>query len=279
MALWPPKEKPQIQKKSHAGIYFGLAVLLAVGVAALYFIISRHRQVEEVHSPRNGQHMIKEPDNVRVAVAPTATNSPVDSVELPEPPKELWLGKEVKEHRVVTNNTMVVETFVTVDGKIHKYYHDERENVLPSAADQMLALMTAPDDGFGAPPLPAMVNFEDAFGSAIRTEIVIEESDSAEVKALKERVIAARKELLDLMARGVRANDVVKEYARMQKDNATIRFEAAKGVRELLDEGDVEGAKELCARYNEVLKCADIMQIEIPEEYLGRNERQEEGKQ
>ena len=279
MALWPPKEKPQIQKKSHAGMYFGLAILLVAGAVALYFVTSSHRQVEEVHSPRNGQHMIKEPDTIRMAVAPTATNSPVDPAELPEPPKELWLGKEVKEHRVVTNNTMVVETFVTVDGKIHKYYHDERENVLPSAADQMLALMTAPDDGFGAPPLPAMVNFEDEFGSAIRTEIVVEESDSAEVKALKERVIAARKELLDLMARGVRANDVVKEYARMQKDNATIRFEAAKGVRELLDEGDVEGAKELCARYNEVLKRADIMQIEIPEEYLGKDEKLEDEKQ
>ena len=81
------------------------------------------------------------------------------------------------------------------------------------------------------------------------------------------------------MARGVRANDVVKEYARMQKDNATIRFEAAKGVRELLDEGDVEGAKELCARYNEVLKRADIMQIEIPEEYLGKDEKLEDEKQ
>ena len=280
MALWPPKGKPQIQKKSHAGMYFGLAILLVAGAAAVYFVTSRHRQVEEVHSPSDRRHMIKEPDNVRVAMAPTATtNSPIDSVELPEPPKELWLGKEVKEHRVVTNNTLVVETFVTVDGKIHKYYHDERENVLPSAADQILALMTATDDGFGAPPLPAMVNFEDEFGSAIRTEIVVEESDSAEVKALKERVIAARKELLDLMARGVRANDVVKEYARMQKDNATIRFEAAKGVRELLDEGDVEGAKELCARYNEVLKRADIMQIEIPEEYLGKDEKLEDEKQ
>lgn len=279
MALWPPKEKPQIQKKSHAGMYFGLAILLVAGAAAVYFVTSRHRQVEEVHSPSDGRHMIKEPDNVRMAVAPTATNSPVDPAELPEPPKELWLGKEVKEHRVVTNNTMVVETFVTVDGKIHKYYHDERENVLPSAADQMLALMTAPDDGFGAPPLPVVENFENEFGDAIRTEITVDETDSPEVKAVKERVIAARKELLDLMAQGIRANDVVAEYKRMQQDNATIRFEAARGIREMLDAGDVEGAKELCARYNEVLKRANIMQIEIPEEYLGNDDSQKEANQ
>lgn len=280
MALGPPKEKPQIKKKSHAGVYVGLAILLAVGVAAIYYA-GRHRQTGEILGPRDERHMIKEPDALPAKVAPNvATNSAVDAVEeAKEPPKKLWLGKEVKEHRVVTNNTMVVETFVTVDGKIHKYYHDERENVLPSAADQMLALMTAPDDGFGAPPLPVVENFENEFGDAIKKEIVVEESDSAEVKALKERVIAARKELLELMAQGIRANDVVAEYKRMQQDNATIRFEAARGVREMLDAGDVEGAKELCARYNEVLKRANIMQIEIPEEYLGNDDSQKEANQ
>lgn len=282
MALWPPKEKPQIQKKSHAGMYFGLAILLVAGGAAtIYFACGdRDRKVEEISNARDERNMIKEPDALPAKVAPSAaTNSAVDMVEAPKPPKKLWLGKEVKEHRVVTNNTLIIETFITVDGKMHKYYHDERETVLPSAADQMLALMTAHDDGFGAPPLPVVENFENEFGDAIRTEITVEETDSPEVKAVKERVIAARKELLELMAQGVRANDVVAEYKRMQQDNATVRFEAAKGVRELLDEGDVEGAKELCARYNEVLKRADIMQIEIPEEYLGNDGSQKEANQ
>lgn len=198
-------------------------------------------------------------------------------VETNSPPaeerKELWLGREVKEYRAVTNGTLVVETFVTTDGKVHKYYHDERENALPSAADQMLAIMTTPDDGFGAPPLPHIDDFENAFGKAMQTEIVVEESDSAEVKAVKERVIAARKELLGLMAQGVNANDVVAEYRKAQEDNATIRFDAAKGVRELLDAGDLEAAKALCAKYNEVLERANIMPIEIPDEYLEKERK------
>ena len=165
MALGPPKEKPKIKRKSYTGVYLGLAILLIVSTATIYFACGdRDRKVEEISNARDERNMIKEPDALPAKVAPSdATNSAVDMVEAPKPPKKLWLGKEVKEHRVVTNNTLIIETFITVDGKMHKYYHDERDKVLPSAADQMLALMTASDDGFGAPPLPVVENFENEF--------------------------------------------------------------------------------------------------------------------
>ena len=269
MALGPPKSKRQKPaNKSHVGIYAALTVFCALAATCAYFIFKSDNRTVVEETPR-----AKKPIKV---VSKPSLNAPKDTVAASQPEatnsvppaRELWQGREVKEHRAVTNGTLVVETYVTTDGKVHKYYHDERENVLPSAADQVLALMTAEDDGFGAPPLPHIENFEDAFGEALKKEIVVAESDSAEVKALKERVIAARKELLDLMAQGVNANDVVAEYKRAQEDNATIRFDAAKGVRELLDAGEVDAAIELCEKYNEVLNRANIMPIEIPEEYL-----------
>ena len=273
MALGPPKAKHQKRpKRPRGGFSAALTVLFVVAAVCGHFLFRSGYPSSGVERPR-AKKLIKalpkpseRASNDTVAVSqPEATNSV-------SPARELWLGREVKEHRAVTNGTLVVETYVTTDGKVHKYYHDEREKVLPSAADQMLALMTAPDDGFGAPPLPHVENFEDAFGEALKKEIVVRESDTAEVKALKERVIAARKELLDLMAQGVNANDVVAEYKRAQEDNATIRFDAAKGVRELLDGGDIAAAIKLCDKYNEVLNRANIMPIEIPEEYLKRED-------
>ena len=274
MALSPPKEeRDKRTKRSYVGIYAALTVLCAVTATCGYFFLRPREQSKKDEYTRT-----KKPIK---AVSKQNLNAPKDTIAASQHrvinsvslARELWLGREVKEHRVVTNGTLVVETYVTTDGKVHKYYHDERENILPSAADQVLALMTEQDDGFGAPPLPHIENFENAFGEALRTEIVVNESDSAEVKALKERVIAARKELLDLMAQGVNANDVVAEYQRAQEDNATIRFDAAKGVRELLDTGDVAAAIELCEKYNEVLNRANIMPIEIPEEYLEQEKR------
>lgn len=176
---------------------------------------------------------------------------------------ETWLGTPVVRHDVVTNGTLIVETFYTSDGKKHKYYHDEREKALPSGADQILAMMTA-NNGYGAPPLPSVSDFESDFGDALKNEIVIKESDTKEVREIKERVIAARKELLELTAEGHSANDVLREWQAMQEDNATVRLEAVSKVRELLAEGDREGAKELCNQYNAVLERAGIMPIELP---------------
>lgn len=268
MALLPPQKNITIQqKRSKTSFYFALAGLIALFSLTVYFCIPAEcPEVPTEKNKNNASHRIKEHRSFPNTQS-RVTQINEASQKLPaNKPKKLWLGKEVREHRVVTNNTLIVETFVTADGKTHKYYHDERENILPSAADQMLALMTSNDDGFGAPPLPHVGNFEDAFGDALKHEIVINENDSKEVKELKERVIAARKELLDLMAQGVDANDVVAEYKRTQEDNSTIRFEAAKAIREMLDAGDIEGAKELCTKYNEVLERAGIMRIEIPEE-------------
>lgn len=176
---------------------------------------------------------------------------------------EVWLGKPVVKHEYKTNNTLVVETIYTVDGKKHKYYHDERENVLPTGADQILAMMTA-NNNFGAPPLPRMKGFENDFAEALKTPIEIKDSDSPSIKEIKKRVILARKEMLDLIAEGYSADEVIQNWERMQEDNATIRMEAVRLVKTMLSEGDREGAKLLCEKYNEVLSQAGIMKIELP---------------
>ena len=108
-------------------------------------------------------------------------------------------------------------------------------------------------------------------GDALKKPIVINNDDSKEVREVKERVRAARKEMLELIAEGKSANDVIREWQQMQEDNATVRLDAATKVRELLDQGDREGAEQLCKKYNEILEKSGIMKLELPEEGEGRS--------
>lgn len=206
---------------------------------------------------------------VEVKQRPVQNNKAVDEppgkVDIATNSVEQWLGHAVVKRTVETNQQIIVETIFTDDGKRHLWYHEPHQNILPSAADQLLAMMTSDDTGTGAPPLPDMPNFEEEFVKALGTEIVIEPDDSPKVKEIKERVIAARQELNDLMSQGIPAQDVIKEYKRVQEDNATVRLEAVERVQALLAAGDAEEAQRLCDEYNNVLRKAGIMEIELPQ--------------
>ena len=180
--------------------------------------------------------------------------------------EEKWLGLPVVRKTVVTNGNFVIATYYTNDGKSHAHYQDMREKALPSGVDQILAIMTQEDAGVGAPPLPLMNDFENEIAVALKKDIIIEDSDSAEVRAMKERVISARKELIALMAQGVSADEIIKDYNRMQEDNAQVRFEAVKDVQKALESGDRKFAHEMCEKYNQILEKMGLMKIEIPEE-------------
>lgn len=244
---------------------FGIAVIATVSIAIFASRKESSPAGENKSSPRaktSSSEQVSSAKRKPAVKAESVTNEPPVG---PEPPKEVWLGQPVMKHEYKTNNTLVVETIYTADGKKHKYYHDERENALPTGADQMLAMMTA-HNGFGAPPLPQMNNFENDFADALKLSIEIAPTDSKETKELKERVIAARKEMLDLMAEGFSANDVIKDWEKMQEADVSVRLDAVRKVKEFLKEGDRESAQILCDEYNKVLKRAGIMKIELPPE-------------
>lgn len=273
MAWNKPSEKQANQKNGAAkapsvakGALCGLVVVVAA-MAVGYFLLTGGKTSHKVESDKKAPKTIAE-----VTPAAAVTNrqaakeqkAPVQAKEDGVP--EMWQGQRVVKHTSVTNNTLVFEKFYTADGKVHGYYHDERAKALPTGADQILAIMTGADSGVGAPPLPHVKDFEKEFGRALKQEIVINDNDPPEVKEVKERVIAARQELVQLMSEGQSANDVLDNWRRMQEDNATVRLDAVRKVREMLDAGDRAGAKELCDSYNKILEKSGIMKIELPPE-------------
>ena len=261
-----------------------IALLAVVGiVVAVYLSMkSNGEPVEEVSKEARKDIGKKPTKSKKPPSRPSSVKSEKTDAsaqtEAPEQPKESWLGQPVIKHDYRTNDTLVVETIYTADGKMHKYYHDERENALPTGADQILAMMTENNGGFGAPPLPAVSDFGSDFAAALKTPIEILDTDSDAVKELKGRVIEARKEMLELMAQGMSANEVLKEYEKSQMDNATIRLDAVRKVKEFLEAGDREGAKILCDEYNKVLEKAGIMAIELPPQDKPRKERKRNDK-
>ena len=250
------------------------AIVVVAGAVAWWMMMGEEKKVEEVAA--NGKVRVeKEVCQKRINGDVKAVRSNVDnrkddgkSGEKQQKAviEEKWLGLPVVRKTVVTNGNFVIATYYTNDGKSHVHYQDMRDKALPSGVDQILAIMTQEDAGVGAPPLPLMNDFENEIAAALKKDIIIEDSDSAEVRAMKERVISARKELTALMAQGVSVGEIIKDYNRMQEDNAQVRFEAVKDVQKALESGDRKFAQEMCEKYNQILEKMGLMKIEIPEE-------------
>ena len=202
-------------------------------------------------------------------VARTATNAvsetQSDAATAQKTQKRIWQGSEIVREKVFTNDTTVVETYWTADGKKHKYIHSTVKPVFENGADQVLALATADTTGNG-PPLPGLgKNFEDRFGKAVQKEIVINDDDSDDVKEVKQRVIEARKNLLAAMSEGRRAEDVIAEDRAVKQEETALRNVAVEGLKEYLRNGDAEGAAAYCEQMNKKLDEMGLMRIEIPQ--------------
>ena len=236
-------------------------LLVLIGAAAVLLCFRcRSKSPEDVKRPRSLGRIATVTNDV-AKPRPATSGNTARAIE--HKTNDVWLGVEVDRRRACTNGTLVVETIYTKDGKSHIYYHDTRPNVFEHASDQILALATADAPG-GAPPLPMVSNFEAEFARSLKTEIVVNEEDPPDVRAMKERVKVARKEMLELMSEGMDADEILKKATEQRESDAAIRMEAVRLVKQMLDAGDREGAEELCAKYNEALENMGIMKIELP---------------
>ena len=269
--------KAKRRAASGGGVSKGVwGVVVAVVVAALlgvvWMVMPKDEKPIEVKKVEKKEVVQEESPSVtlnnRSGEDSAATNVKNQVSEIKRDDENLgtWLGVPVVKKDVITNGVYVVSTYYTKDGKSHKHYHNMRDEILPSGVDQLLAIMTQDDDGLGAPPLPLMTNLENEIADALKSEIVIKESDSADIKAMKERVKRARKELIELMAQGVAPEEIVKEYNRIQEYNAQVRLVAVQDVKELLEAGRREEARIVADKYNVELQKLGLMIIELPEE-------------
>lgn len=254
-----PQKKPGVMR----GAIAGLAVVALLGVVAFFIFGGKDSKPKAGKNEKFDEKKPMRLSEVKHSSAPTNVNDLGRSnLETNKIENELWQGVAIKRKDVVTNGQKIVETIYTADGNVHKHIKNARRPVFDNYADQVLAVAT---QGNGTlPPLPMGKKFEDALGAAVRKEIVINDDDPPNVKAVKERVIQARKDLLQRMAEGERAEDVIKDQYRLQKENAAIRAELVAELRSYVEKGDLTGARSFCERMNPSLENLGITGLEVP---------------
>jgi hypothetical protein len=114
------------------------------------------------------------------------------------------------------------------------------------------------------PPLPSNAVSDEEFRLALLEPIEISDTDSEDVKELKAKVILAREEIKALMDEGHRAKDIIENHHKLLNDNAKIRSNALIEMKEILDSGDIEGARKYATTVNIALQQMGIDNIPVP---------------
>ena len=172
------------------------------------------------------------------AVQPPQSPTPPDPTE---PTAPMYMGRRVVGLSATTNAEV----------------YSVAEPVLTTRTDQLLA-MAVEGDGNG-PPMPAATKAdEQQFLESLKKPIEILETDTPDVRALKEKVIQARADMVELLAQGRGFSEVLAEHQKLQAENAAVRRDVAKELRSLMDSGDTAAALEYRKRMNAALEQMGI---------------------
>lgn len=248
--------------------------LLALGIGVFAFL----RQTEKPKPPANVRDRpsrISEDkptatlDSAKASTAARPDNGISTSQDDGIPP-----GKRIVEMvSVVTNaDGSVLERFRTADGKTRSRQSAPKP-VFDNASDQLLAAAVGgAASGASMPPMPMMDNAEEEFEKSLEKEIVINDDDSPDVKALKRSVIALREEMRRLLDAGNSFADVLRDHRDIVNHGVEMRREATRLISEFVDAGDEESARASLEKVNATLTQMGIEEVEMP---LTRAERRE----
>ena len=145
----------------------------------------------------------------------------------------------------------------------------KRRRIFNSGTDELIALATCAPEGGSIPPLPAISRQDtDRFIASLSEPIEIEEGDSKEIVALKERVHQVRMELVQVFKDNPDAelSDILNEHRELFNHNSKLYAEAKREYDEILSSGDVEGARAYREGMNGALSEMGIKQIENEED-------------
>ena len=133
-----------------------------------------------------------------------------------------------------------------------------------NASDQVLAMIASADASGDMPPLPISRDIEAEFLKSLKQEIVILDTDDEKTRELKLAVKETREQLKQLIASGKTVAEVLAEHQQLASENAKVRNDAMKELKQLVESGDIEGAKEYKRKINVALQQMGIAELSIP---------------
>ena len=133
-----------------------------------------------------------------------------------------------------------------------------------NASDQVLAMIASADASGDMPPLPISHDIEAEFLKSLKQEIVILDTDDEKTRELKLAVKETREQLKQLIASGKTVAEVLAEHQQLAGENAKVRNNAMMELKQLVESGDIEGAKEYKRKINVALQQMGIAELSIP---------------
>lgn len=137
------------------------------------------------------------------------------------------------------------------------------EPMFKNASDQVIALAICTPPGESMPPLPDLTGIERDFKESLRTPIIIEASDSQEVRELKRRVIEVKKEMAELVRKGGSFAEALLEHQDEMNRLADSRAMAVQEMQQIYAEEGLSAAQTFASRVNEKFQQKGIPEIPV----------------
>lgn len=276
--LKKPEKKPSGVVKGAAA---GVAVVLCAVVAWLYCRPSDQDAPKRQSGTAPAKRQIGEIKSQakKVTVRPAATNLSVREENgvtngLAAGIPTEWMGKKVVEGTLSTNDSGVIKIRMkTADGN----WYRSVSHVKPwfnYSSDQVLVNYLSAKQGVDVPPIPMAGDMDKEFRESLKEEIVVNDDDKPEVKAMKRAVIEARESIRRQMEAGRSFREIIEEHIATTTENNKLYRDAVREYHEILRRGDKEGAR----KYRNVIGAA-LQQMGIkefnPETHGERTEQHE----
>ena len=250
---------PNLPKSLVRGIVAGVVVF--AGAIIAWHFLARGGGSEKPDAAKNPPKTVK-PAPMPVVPSPEKPEvAPPKPVEDELPPSQ----RRVKTISIQTNYIgQICERYQTADGKTHKIYRPSKPPLFKHQTDQLLAMALAGDDRRSAPPLPLGRNLDKEFLESLKTPIEISPDDPPDIVARKEAVIAARKQVDELMRQGIGFTQILADHQKLMSENKQIRDEMIREIKQYNAESDRESTQKALDSVNAALENMGITPIEMP---------------
>ena len=253
------------------GIVAGV-VVVAVAIGAFLFLTKDKSSAPQETKPRKP---------AKISLATPAPAKPATQTAITNAAKTLGQKKPVlpilgktptgEEYVAMTAKTnedgVVTERYQLPDGSWKRVVQLQRKETMVFDNDFDLALSliaTTPMDQ-ELPPMPDMGDdLEAVFKKAIESPIIIKDTDSDRVKAMKKGAQQVRLEIADLLAEGYSIKQILNEHNGLRQQNIEVRREFQTELNELYRSGDIEGARQYLETMNKALDEKGILPLVMP---------------
>ena len=153
--------------------------------------------------------------------------------------------------------------------------------VFSNAADQVLAMVISTPPGQEIPPIVGLGDdLEVQFFKSLEKPIEVGEGDTPEIRALKENLIATKRQIMELIDSGKTVTQILQEHREVFNENRKDYAESQAIVDQFVAEGDVESARAYVEKANAVLEKSGAPLLQMPktkeERIAERRARREE---